>query len=149
VVLAERSASTVWEGDLDNGSGRVTVTSGALPEFPVTWAARTVRSDGKTSPEELIAAAQASCFAMALSSTLAKAGNVPEQLTVGATAVLDRFDGKVTITTINISVTGRVPGIDQNAFAAAAEDTGRDCPVARALKASVQINVDAQLESET
>ena len=145
MVMAERTATTVWEGDLLKGSGQVTVKSGALPEFPVTWAARTERSDGKTSPEELIAAAQASCFAMALSNTLAKQGNIPEQLTVTATAVLDRVDGKPTVTTLNIDVEGRVPGIDQAAFAAAAEETGRDCPVARALKASVQINVDARL----
>ena len=85
---AERTATTVWEGDLAHGNGVLSLKSGAAPDLPVTWASRTERSDGKTSPEELIAAAHASCFSMALSHELAQAGNAPERLDVSATVTL-------------------------------------------------------------
>ena len=88
----ERTATTVWEGDLAHGNGVLSLKSGAAPDLPVTWASRTERSDGKTSPEELIAAAHASCFSMALSHELAQAGNPPERLDVSATVTL--VDGR-------------------------------------------------------
>jgi lipoyl-dependent peroxiredoxin len=139
--LAERHATSIWQGDLPSGSGRVSVGSGALPEFPVTWASRTERSDGKTSPEELIAAAHASCFSMALSNGLAKSGHPADQLTVTANVTLDRVDGKTTITGIELSVEGRVSGVSADEFEAAAQEAGKDCPVSRALKGSVPIKV--------
>ncbi len=133
MAMAERTAKVVWEGDLARGTGLVTVASGALAEFPVTWASRTERSDGKTSPEELIAAAHASCFSMALSHSLAEAGTPPERLEVTAVATLDATDDGLRITTMNLEVRGRVPGLDAAGFQAAAEGAKAGCPVSNAL----------------
>ena len=144
--LAERSAKTQWEGNLTEGRGRFSVASGAITDLPVTWAARTERSNGLTSPEELIAAAHSSCFSMALSSDLTKLGHPPEKLTVTANCTLDRIDGKLKITTMEISVVGRVPGIDAEDFRSAAAATGKGCPVSGALAGNVQIDVHAELE---
>lgn len=143
--MAERSATTDWDGDLAHGSGQVDLGSGAFEAFPVTWASRTERSDGKTSPEELIAAAHSSCFSMALAHGLTEAGHTPEHLSVGAKVTLDQRDGAPTVTTSELTVTGRVPGIDQSAFAQAADDAGKNCPISRAL-AGVAISVNATLE---
>ena len=143
--MAQRSASTDWEGDLAHGSGRVTLDSGALDAFDVTWASRTQRSEGRTSPEELIAAAHASCFSMALSHGLTEAGHAPERLNVSARVTLDERDGAPTVTTSELTVTGRVPGIDQTAFEQAAAEAGKNCPVSRAL-AGVDITVNATLQ---
>src|SRR6185369_10401841 len=96
--IAERSAQTTWTGSLTAGEGTLTGGSGALGELPVTWASRTERSDGKTSPEELIAAAHAACFSMALSHELTQGGNAPEQLDVAAVVTLDRVNGAPTVT---------------------------------------------------
>jgi osmotically inducible protein OsmC len=145
MAMAERTANCAWDGDLPHGSGTVTGNSGALGELPVTWASRTERSDGKTSPEELIAAAHASCFSMALSHGLGEAGNPPEHLEVGSTVTLDLVDGAPTVTTSELTVTGRVPGIDQAAFEQAAFDAGRNCPVSRALS-GIEITVHATLQ---
>lgn len=144
--LAERRATSTWEGNLAEGRGRFNVGSGAMPEQAVTWASRTERSDGKTSPEELIAAAHASCFSMALSHGLAQKGTPPQRLEVEAVATLERVDGKPTITDMNLRVRGQVEGMDEEAFKAAAQDAGENCPVSRALKQSVKITVDASLE---
>jgi osmotically inducible protein OsmC len=145
MAMAERTANCAWDGDLPHGSGTVTGNSGARGELPVTWASRTERSDGKTSPEELIAAAHASCFSMALSHGLGEAGNPPEHLEVGSTVTLDLVDGAPTVTTSELTVTGRVPGIDQAAFEQAAFDAGRNCPVSRALS-GIEITVHATLQ---
>ncbi len=142
--VQQRRAQVSWNGDL-KGSGTITVGSGVLSALPVTFSARTEESGGKTSPEELIAAAHATCFAMALSNTLAKGGKPPERLDVRATCTLDRVDGKLAITTMELSVTGRVPGIDQAGFEAAAQDAGHNCPVSQALKNNVAIRLDAHL----
>jgi osmotically inducible protein OsmC len=138
----ERTATTVWEGDLAHGSGMLNLTSGAASDLPVTWASRTERSAGKTSPEELIAAAHSSCFSMALSHGLAESGNPPERLDVSATVTWS--DGKVASS--QLTVRGRVPGIDQDAFAAAARAAGDGCPVSGALKGNVEIGVEATLD---
>ena len=145
MAMAERTATTGWDGDLAHGSGRVDLGSGAFDAFPVTWASRTERSDGKTSPEELIAAAHSSCFSMALAHGLTEAGHKPEHLSVSSKVTLDQRDGAPTVTTSELTVTGRVPGIDQSAFAQAADDAGKNCPISRAL-AGVEISVDATLE---
>jgi osmotically inducible protein OsmC len=145
MAMAERNATCIWEGDLAHGGGKVTSGSGALGELPVTWASRTQRSDGKTSPEELVAAAHASCFSMALANGLTEAGNTPEQLSVTANVTLDQRDGAPTVTTSELTVRGRVPGLDQAGFEAAASDAGKNCPISRAL-AGVEISVAATLE---
>src|SRR5665811_1087880 len=106
MAMAERSATTSWEGDLAHGNGVLSGASGALGDLPVTWASRTERSDGKTSPEELIAAAHSSCFAMALSHELTQAGSPPEHLDVTAKVTLDQREGEPTVTTSELTVTG-------------------------------------------
>ena len=145
MAMAERTSSTSWDGDLAHGNGIVTGASGALGELPVTWASRTERSGGKTSPEELIAAAHSSCFSMALAHGLTQAGSPPEQLDVSSKVTLDERDGASTVTASQLTVTGRVPGIDQATFEQAAADAGKNCPVSRAL-AGVEITVTATLQ---
>jgi osmotically inducible protein OsmC len=144
MAIAQRSAECTWRGDLADGSGTVSGASGALTDLEVTWASRTEHSNGKTSPEELVAAAHASCFSMALANELAQAGNPPEQLDVSARVTLDRKDEAPTVTTSELTVSGRVPGIDQEAFTKAATDAGRNCPLSRAL-GGVEISVRASL----
>jgi osmotically inducible protein OsmC len=143
--MAERNASTEWDGDLAHGNGRVTVGSGAMDELPVTWASRTEQPGGKTSPEELVAAAHAACFSMALAHGLTQAGNPPEHLEVSAKVTLDQREGSPTVTTSELTVTGNVPGIDQAAFERAANDAGQNCPISRALQ-GVEISVHATLD---
>jgi len=145
MAMADRSASTVWEGDLAHGNGSLSLKSGATDDLAVTWASRTERSDGKTSPEELIAAAHASCFSMALSHELSEAGHKPDRLDVSATVTLDMVDDAPTVTGSKITVRGRVPDIDQDEFEKAAQGAGKNCPISRAL--SIDIDVDAQLEA--
>jgi len=148
MAIAERSAQTTWTGSLTKGDGTLTSGSGALGELPVTWASRTERSEGKTSPEELIAAAHASCFSMALSHELSQAGNEPERLDVTAVVTLDRVNDTPTVTRSALTVTGRVPGIDAAAFEAAAQSAGNGCPISRLLAGgSAEITVEATLAS--
>ena len=141
-MATESSASTIWRGSLEHGSGTTHPESGAFPDVEVTWASRTSRSAGKTSPEELLAAAHASCYCMALSLELSEAGNEPEQLTAAATVGFVPGEG---VTGSHIVVHGRVPGIDQAQFEEAAQSAGRNCPISAAL--SIEISVDATLES--
>jgi osmotically inducible protein OsmC len=147
MAIAERTANTVWEGNLAHGKGMLSLKSGATGDLPVTWASRTERSDGKTSPEELIAAAHASCFSMALSHELSQAGHEPERLEVSSTVVLDEVDGGPKVTESRLTVRGRVPGIDQEQFEKLAQAAGQGCPVSGALKGNLDITVDAKLES--
>ena len=145
--VAQRRAETVWTGTTARGSGRMRVDSGAFPEQTLTFAARTEQADGKTSPEELIAAAHSACFAMALSARLTQGGHPPEQLTVSAVCTLDRVEGGYAITTMELDVRGRVPGIDEAAFQAAVGDAERGCPVSKALSGNVAIHATGYLES--
>ena len=147
--LTERTAEAFWEGNLTDGKGTITkVSSGALPELPVTWAARTTdRTEGKTSPEELIAAAHASCYSMAFANTLNKHGHPPDRLDVTATCAIDRIDGKTTIVSMDLVVRGRVPGIDQATFEEIAREGEQGCPVSRALRNNVEIRLKAHLEN--
>jgi osmotically inducible protein OsmC len=140
----ERTATTVWEGDLAHGNGVLSLKSGATSDLPVTWASRTERSDGKTSPEELIAAAHASCFSMALSHELAQAGNAAERLDVSATVTLSMDDGPK-VASSHLTVRGVVPGVDADGFAHAAQGAADGCPISGALKGNLEITVDAQL----
>jgi len=144
-MAAESTATAVWEGDLAHGGGRVAPASGAFPEQEVTWASRTRRSAGKTSPEELIAAAHAACYAMAFSNTLAEGGHTPERLDVSATATFET-EGGPRISTMALTVRGRVPGIDEGTFQDAANAAKDGCPVSGALKGNVEITLDATLE---
>jgi lipoyl-dependent peroxiredoxin len=144
--IAERSATTAWDGDLPKGNGTLNGASGALDNLNVTWASRTQRSQGKSSPEELVAAAHSSCFSMALANELSEGGHDPEHLEVTAKVTLDEKDGAPTVTTSELSVSGRVPGLDQAAFAEAAQAAGRNCPISRAL-AGVDISVEATLQT--
>jgi osmotically inducible protein OsmC len=133
-MAATRSAHTVWEGSLFKGNGVVTFdSSGILAEQPVTWAARTEEPGGKTSPEELIAAAHSSCFSMAFSNILDKAGTPPTKLVTSADVTFQPGEG---ITGIHLTVEGTVPGMDEEAFLAAAEEAKVGCPVSQALKAT-------------
>ena len=143
-MAAQSSAKTVWEGDLATGSGEATPQSGAFDATDVSWASRTERAAGKTSPEELLAAAHSSCYCMQLSHELAEAGTPPEQLEATATVGFVPGEG---VTSSRIAVTGRVPGIDQAAFAAAAASAGDGCPISGALKGNVEISVEATLAS--
>lgn len=145
--VAERRAEVIWSGNLLQGNGIVKVGSNALGTLPVTWASRTESPDGKTSPEELIAAAQASCFAMALSSTLAKAGTPSEQLSVNAVCTLDRLESGLKITAIDLDIYGQVPGISAEDFDAAVKKTEQTCPVTNALRNNVEVRVKAQLDT--
>ena len=144
-MAATRTAEVVWEGSLMEGDGTIeTVGSGAVGDLPVTWKARTdEESGGKTSPEELIAAAHGSCFSMALSNILDKAGSAPEQLRVSARSTFVPGEG---MTTMELDVRGRVPGMDEEAFRRAAEDAKEDCLVSQALKGNVDIRLTATLE---
>jgi len=144
MASAERTATTVWEGDLAHGNGILSLTSGATDDLPVTWASRTERSAGKTSPEELIAAAHASCFSMALSHGLAEAGHPPDRLEVSATVTLS-LDGGPKVSSSHLTVRGTVPGLDADGFAEAAKGAADGCPISGALKGNLEITVDAQL----
>jgi osmotically inducible protein OsmC len=122
------------------------VDSGAFPEQTLTFSARTEQAGGMTSPEELIAAAQSACFAMALSAGLTEGGHPPEQLTVSAVCTLDRVGGSYTITTMELDVRGRVPGIDKDAFLAAVSQAEKGCPVSKALSGNVAITATGHLD---
>ncbi len=145
--MAESRASAEWEGDLMGGAGTVAVASGAFPDQPVTWKARTERPDSKTSPEELIAAAHAACYAMAFSHALAEAGHAPERVAVDAVCTFGPVEGGFAITRIDLKVRGRVPGIDQAEFERLAGDGERGCPVSNALRGNVEIGLAVTLET--
>ena len=139
----ERNAHVEWSGDLMQGSGTVSEGSGVLNNTPVTFASRVQQPEGKTSPEELIASAHATCYAMALSNTLAEAGNAPESLTVDAVCVLD--DQQLKITTVDLNVQGNVPGMSQDDFENAARQAEQICPVSNALRGNVEIRLNPSL----
>jgi osmotically inducible protein OsmC len=142
-MAAERSAQAQWQGDLINGSGTIArAPSGAFGPLDVTWASRTEEPNGKTSPEELIAAAWSACFAMAFSNILAKGGNPPERLDTSATVTFQPGQG---IIKGALTVRGTVPGMDEDAFAAAAEDAKQNCPVSQALAGIPDVTLDAAL----
>ena len=147
-MAAIRKADVVWEGTLARGSGKVTAaSSGAYTDLAVTWASRTERSDGKTSPEELLASAHASCFAMALSFGLGNAGNPPDRLAVTAEVTFDQVDGGWKVVSSALTVRGTVPGLDDAGFKQAAEGAKDGCPISQALKGNVALSVDASLEA--
>jgi osmotically inducible protein OsmC len=140
----ERKAHVVWEGDLESGSGRLTEESSrALEKVPVTFAARVEQPEGKTSPEELIASAHATCYAMALSNTLAGKDTPPERLEVDAVCAFD--DEQLKIATVDLDVRGEMPGLSEEEFESAAREADQSCPVSNALRGNVEIRVQARL----
>ena len=142
-MATDRRAEVTWQGDLMSGSGRIdSVTSGAFGGLDVSWLARSEEPGGETSPEELIAAAHASCFSMALSGGLAKDGHTPEQLKTSATITFQPGEG---VTKIALEVVGRVPGIDADAFKQAAEGAKENCPVSKALAGVPEVTLSARL----
>ena len=142
-MAADRTANVTWSGSLTEGSGRIeSVGSGSFGPLDVTWASRTEEPGGRTSPEELIAAAHAACFSMALSGGLAKAGSPPERLETSATVTFVPGTG---ITKSALTVRGTVPGMDEAAFREAAEAAKENCPVSQALAAVPEITLDASL----
>jgi osmotically inducible protein OsmC len=141
----DSKATATWQGDLFSGSGTTTLTSGAAGPLPVSWASRTEAAAGKTSPEELIAAAHAACFSMALSNELATVGHPAENLDTSAVATFDKTDAGFRITTMALTVRGTVPGLDADRFAEIAAIAKDGCPVSNALVGNVEITVDAAL----
>ena len=141
--MADRTASAIWQGDLFEGSGTVSaVTSGLFSDAGVDWAARTEEPGGKTSPEELIAAAHAACFCMALSNELSTRGHPPTRLEVQATCTFEPGKG---VTTMALDVTAEVPGVDEAGFREGLDAAIDSCPVSNALRGNVDIQVDGTL----
>jgi lipoyl-dependent peroxiredoxin len=143
-MATDRTAEVTWHGDLMSGSGRVdSVTSGAIGGLDVDWEARSEDAQSKTSPEELIAAAHAACFSMALSHALGQAGHPADELKSSATVTFQPGEG---ITKIALQVAGNVPGMSQDDFRQAAETAKENCPVSKALAGVPEITLDARLE---
>jgi lipoyl-dependent peroxiredoxin len=143
-MATDRTAEVTWHGDLKSGSGRIdTVTSGAIGGLDVDWLARSEDAQSKTSPEELIAAAHAACFAMALSNGLGQAGHPADELKTSATVTFQPGEG---ITKIALQVTGKVPDTSEDDFRQAAETAKENCPVSKALASVPEITLDARLE---
>lgn len=146
-MATTRQATATWSGDLLSGSGTVTAaTTGIFRDQRTTWASRTAEPEGVTSPEELLAAAHASCFSMACSNILAKAGTPPTRLDVEVAVSADKKEVGWTVTTSAIRVRGVVPGATRESFAAAAAEAKDGCPISRALKGNVALSVEATLE---
>lgn len=145
-MAAKRTAHAVWENDLLRGHGTVKGSSGALGEMGVSWSARTEAPAGKTSPEELLAAAHAACYSMALSAGLGRMQKPPAKISVSATATFDKVGDGWKVTGVELSVVGKVPGISAAEFEAAAKAAGEGCPISGALKGNVPITVHAKLE---
>jgi osmotically inducible protein OsmC len=146
MIKAERTARVAWQGGLAQGSGRVTMQTGALGEFGVSWPSRVEDPQGRTSPEELIAAAHASCFAMAMSAELENAGYTPDRLEVEARALIDDTGEGLSIKSMHLDVRGAAGGADAAGFQRAAEAAGQGCPVSKALSGRVQITVESHFE---
>ncbi len=140
----KRTASAAWSGDLKQGKGTVSTQSGVLKATPYSFSTRFENGAG-TNPEELIAAAHAGCFTMATAAALGRAGFTPQQLATNASLTLEQVSGNWTITTIDLQMTAKVPGIDAKKFAEIANDAKANCPVSRVLNA--KISLDAKLES--
>ena len=144
-MAVERTASADWEGDLMEGSGTVSTQSGVVSNATVKWSSRAEQADENTSPEELIAAALATCVSMALAHGLAQAGTPPQRIETEATATFDQVDEGFRMTTIQLGIRGQVDGLDEDAFREAAEGAKEGCPVSQALKGNVDVSLDASL----
>ena len=146
-MAAIRRAEVTWAGPLATGEGTIkTVSSGAFSDLPVSWSARTEDHGGKTSPEELLAAAHAACFSMAMSGNLVRAGHPPDRLEVSADVTFDKVEAGWRVVSSALTVRGTVPGISVEAFNEAAEKTRTGCPISQALIGNVELTVAATLE---
>ena len=145
MALAKRRAEVEWTGTLEEGRGSFTVGDWMVGEVPVSWASRTSSEEESTSPEELIAAAHASCYAMALSLVLGEKGMAPEDINVQAACTLDEVSDGFGITRMELDVRGRVPGLDAEGFQSAAERAHQICPVSKALEGNVETTINATL----
>jgi osmotically inducible protein OsmC len=147
MATADRRAEVAWQGSLLEGAGTLELTSSEAASLPVTWASRVESPDGRTSPEELLAGAHASCFSMAFSATLGRAGTPPERLHVTAVVSLNpKQGGGFEVTNSALEVRGVVPGIDQAAFQEMADTAEKGCPISNAIRGNVTITVSATLE---
>ncbi len=144
---AQRKAVSVWDGDLMTGSGRVRVDSGALPEFAVSWASRTEHPGGKTSPEELLAAAHASCLSMALSAGLARNRTPAQRIQVFATCTFDKVGDGWKVTMMDLEAVAWVKGLESSQFDAIAKKAEETCPITNAIKNNVEITLHSRLQS--
>lgn len=144
-MAAKRKAEVAWQNDLIHGSGKVRFGSGAIGETGVSWAARTESTDGKTSPEELLAAAHASCFAMAFSNGLAKNNTPPSTLDVTAVCTFDKVGDGWKVTTMELSVRGVVPSIENQEFQKIAMAAKEGCPISNAIRNNVKVTLNASL----
>jgi lipoyl-dependent peroxiredoxin len=141
-----RSATAVWQGDLLGGSGSVSGATGLFRDLPTSWASRTEEPGGRTSPEELLAAAHASCFSMAFSNILAKAGFPPERVEINVEITFTKLDPGWTVTHSAIKAKARVPGVDDKTFQESAQAAKDGCPISRALNPTIDVSVEATLE---
>ena len=147
-MAATRTAEVSWTGALADGEGTIDyVTSGAFTRLPVTWASRTEAHDGRTSPEELVASAHASCYAMAFSGQLGRNGTPPASLKITATVTFEKKEAGWRVVSSALAVRGQVPGIDEARFGELAEAAKDGCPISQALKGNVALSVEATLES--
>ena len=147
-MAAVRRAEATWSGDLTSGSGAVSaVSSGVCHDLPVTWAARTEAPEGKTSPEELVAAAHAACYSMAFSAQLGRNGTPPTRLDVSSEVTFAQVEGGWKVESSQLTVRGEVPGISEEDFQRFAEAAKDGCPISGALKGNVELSVDATLVS--
>lgn len=147
MATADRRADAEWQGPLPSGKGELTFTSSGVGSYPVTWASRVEKADGRTSPEELLAAAHASCYAMAFSGTLGREASPPEHLHVQAVVSLNpKEGGGFQVTHSALEVRGKVPGIDQARFQELAEKGEQGCPISNSIRGNVNITVTATLE---
>jgi osmotically inducible protein OsmC len=146
-MAATREARAVWNGDLLSGEGTVSGATGKFSDLPLAWSSRTEGPAERTSPEELLAAAHASCFAMAFSADLGRAGMPPRRLEVSSRVTFDKVADKWTVVSSELNVTGDVSGADAAKFAQVAEGAKENCPISRALKGNVKLTVRANLKS--
>ena len=147
-MAAVRRAEANWSGDLTSGSGAVSaVSSGVFSDLPVTWAARTESPEGKTSPEELVAAAHAACYSMAFSGQLGRNGTPPARLDVSSEVTFAQVEGGWKVESSQLTVRGEVPGISEEDFQRLAEAAKDGCPISGALKGNVELSVEATLVS--
>ncbi len=145
--MVEKRATVIWQGDLRNGRGEVSTPDGVLQSIPLNYPQRFEAATG-ASPEELIAAAHAGCFSMALAGELAKAGHPPVQLSTEAAVRIEGKPGAWRISTSHLMVRGDVPGLDEATFGRVAQQAKEACPVSRALQGNVEITLEAMLERE-
>ena len=144
-MAVERTANAEWQGDLTGGSGTVSTESGVVRDATIKWSSRAEAADENTSPEELIAAAHASCVSMALAHGLAEAGTPARRLESQATATFDQVGDGFRMTTMRLQIRGQVDGLDEDGFREAAKQAKDNCPVSQALSEDVEVTVDASL----